>query len=398
MNEFYFLSQANFMSDIEDKDKKTKSIVLVKSNTLINARLSQKYTLNEQKLILWILSNVTEKHAVQNEELELDVIDFANLINSPRENIYREAKTIATKLLSKTLLLEDEDEKGFVACNWFSGMRYRSGRFYIRVYDGLIPHLINLKKCFTSYKLSYALTLQSSYAIRLYELLSQYIKIKNRTFDIDVLRQNLGILNGELKQFGHFKERVLDISEREINAKTDIRIAWEAIRKGRKVTHIKFLIESTEIQNHSPNQEKDITHFVSEDVSKRLLALGITENKVKELLHHYSAEYLIEKLTYVQAKISSGKIPKSPAGFFIKSVEEDYKPLTEKEKIDTHKIIKKVKNNKNSEKLKLEQELESAKQGLESVPAKYSEQLKEDFEKQVKLLSEKLKNLEEVEN
>lgn len=380
------------MSEVEDK--KTKSIVLVKSNTLINARLSQKYTLNEQKLILWILSNVTEKHAIQNEELELDVIDFANLINSPRENIYREAKTIATRLLSKTLLLEDEDEKGFVACNWFSGMRYRSGRFYIRVYDGLIPHLIDLKKCFTSYKLSYALTLQSSYAIRLYELLSQYLKIKNRTFDIDVLRQNLGILNGELKQFGHFKERVLDISEREINAKTDIRISWEAVRKGRKVTHIKFLIESTE----SVGQEKDITNFVAEDLEMKLLALGVSENKVKDLLENYSAEYLIEKLTYVQSKINAGKIPKSPAGFFIKSVEEDYKPLTEKEEIATRVATKKVKNKKNDERVILEKELESAKKGLESIPAKYSEQLREGFEKQVKFISEKLRKLEEVES
>lgn len=383
------------MSEIEVEDKKTKSIVLVKSNTLINARLSQKYTLNEQKLILWILSNVTEKHAIQNEELELDVIDFANLINSPRENIYREAKTIATRLLSKTLLLEDEDEKGFVACNWFSGMRYRSGRFYIRVYDGLIPHLIDLKKCFTSYKLSYALTLQSSYAIRLYELLSQYIKIKNRTFDIDVLRQNLGILNGELKQFGHFKERVLDISEREINAKTDIRIAWEAIRKGRKVTQIKFSIEST------TSQEKDITNFVSDDLEQKLITLGVSESKVKELLINHSEEYLIEKLTYVQAKINSGKIPKSPAGFFIKSVEEDYKPLTKKEATATHRVTRSMKDKKSGTeetKENLEKELDSAKKGLVSTAARYSKDLKEGFEKQVQFISEKLKKFEEVES
>ncbi len=383
------------MSEIEVEDKKTKSIVLVKSNTLINARLSQKYTLNEQKLILWILSNVTEKHAIQNEELELDVIDFANLINSPRENIYREAKTIATRLLSKTLLLEDEDEKGFVACNWFSGMRYRSGRFYIRVYDGLIPHLIDLKKCFTSYKLSYALTLQSSYAIRLYELLSQYIKIKNRTFDIEILRQNLGILNGELKQFGHFKERVLDISEREINAKTDIRISWEAIRKGRKVTHVKFSIEST------VSQEKDITDLVSEDLEQKLITLGVSDNKVKELLINHSEEYLIEKLTYVQAKINSGKIPKSPAGFFIKSVEENYKPLTKKEDAETRRVTHAFKNKKEKPeetREKLEQELESAKKGLASAAARYSEDLKKGFAKQVTFISEKLKKLEEVES
>ena len=210
-----------------------------------------------------------------------------------------------------------------------------------------------------------------------------------------MLRQNLGILNGELKQFGHFKERVLDISEREINAKTDIRIQWEAIRKGRKVTQIKFSIEST------ASQEKDITSFVSDDLAQKLIILGVSESKVKELLISHSEEYLIEKLTYVQAKINSGKIPKSPAGFFIKSVEEDYKPLTQKEATETRRVTRTMKNKKSEPedaKEKLEQELESAKKGLASAAARYSEDLKEGFEKQVKFISEKLKSMEEIES
>lgn len=94
------------MSNEKEEEIKVESkpqTLLVKSNALVNARLNQKYSLNEQKLILWVLSNVNESQISRNDELVLNALDFANLINSPKENIYREAKSIATKLLSKNI-------------------------------------------------------------------------------------------------------------------------------------------------------------------------------------------------------------------------------------------------------------------------------------------------------
>jgi plasmid replication initiation protein len=376
--------------DSENTEKKIdKQALLVKSNALVNARLNQKYSLNEQKLILWVLSNVNEKHGNGGEELVLNAIDFANLINSPKENIYREAKSIATKLLSKTLLIEGEDEKEFVVCSWFSGIRYKGGQFHIRVYEGLIPHLINLRKCFTSYRVHYALTLQSSYAIRLYELLAQYRRIGARTFDMQILRMNLGIMDDELKQFGHFKTRVLDISEREINSKTDIRISWETIRKGQKVTHVSFKIDQTTTDEFNDS--------AVDEFHQDMIRFGVSSETALELVKNHDIDYLISKMNQVKLKIKEnpGNI-ENPAGLFITAVEQDYQ---EKEKIkmtvqkkDIHKTKGRVTTD--SKLQELQKQLENAIKGQESPYAKQQESLMQAFKTEEQKIRGEIEKLE----
>lgn len=379
------------MSNEKEEEIKVETkpqTLLVKSNALVNARLNQKYSLNEQKLILWVLSNVNESQISRNDELILNALDFANLINSPKENIYREAKSIATKLLSKTLLIENEEEKEFVVCNWFSGIRYKSGQFHIRVYEGLIPHIINLKKCFTSYKLHYALILQSSYAIRLYELLSQYRKIGVRTFEIGVLRMNLGIMDDELKQFGHFKTRVLDISEREINSKTDIHILWDTTRKGQKVTHVTFKITKT---------SENFTDSAVDELHKDLIQFGLSEDKALELIKNYDYSYLLEKLSNTREKIQKDPSINSPVGFFIVDVENNFQqPETQKVKINKKSVQKATKTGSPMEEevKELKKQLESALKGQKSVYAKQGGSLMQAFKDEEEKIRKRLEELE----
>lgn len=62
--------------------------------------------------------------------------------------------------------------------------------------------------------------------------------------EISELKTILGIEKTKYKLYGHFKNKVLEIAEREINEKTDILIQIEEIKTGRKITAIKFLISA----------------------------------------------------------------------------------------------------------------------------------------------------------
>jgi plasmid replication initiation protein len=66
------------------------------------------------------------------------------------------------------------------------------GAIDIRFDPFLRPYLLELKKEFTSYKLENVIKLKSSYAIRIYELLMQYEKIRERTILLSDLRKMLG--------------------------------------------------------------------------------------------------------------------------------------------------------------------------------------------------------------
>lgn len=78
------------------------------------------------------------------------------------------------------------NEKATVAYN------ESEGAIDIRFDPFLRPYLLELKKEFTSYKLENVIKLKSSYAIRIYELLMQYEKIRERTILLSDLRKMLG--------------------------------------------------------------------------------------------------------------------------------------------------------------------------------------------------------------
>lgn len=297
--------------------KKASDLVVVKSNALVNAKLKQKYTLQEARFILWSISNYSKSPKTEDGQLILSANDFAKLTETDPSNIYREGNKFAEKLLSKTLNIEEEG--AWVVCNWFSSIAYKDGQFYIEVYDKLIPHIQYLNSHFTKYRLKYALTLSSQYAVRLYELLVQYAKLKKRTFLYSELREKLGIKANELKQFGHFKTKVLDISEREINAKTDIKISWEGIKSGRSYQKIEFTIDQND-RDEPVEENKKLYKYIYDHMAKISVSDSVTQKLIKE----HGVDKVREKIEYLNYKLSMGSSIRLPGSYVVDAIVKDY--------------------------------------------------------------------------
>jgi hypothetical protein len=88
--------------------------------------------------------------------------------------------------------------------------------------------------------LQYAIQLRSVYAIRIYELLKQYQRLKQRTLAVAELRRMLAIDEHKYTLIKDFRRRVIDIAQREINAKTDLCFEYDPIKTGRKITHFRL--------------------------------------------------------------------------------------------------------------------------------------------------------------
>ena len=105
-----------------------------------------------------------------------------------------------------------------------------------------MPYLLELTKenqYYTHYQLKYILPMKSQYAIRLYELLKSYQRNNYEWFfDIEQLKKQLNCES--YKDFKDFRRRVLEPAVAEINEFTDIKIAWEPMKEGRKVVRVVF--------------------------------------------------------------------------------------------------------------------------------------------------------------
>ena len=110
----------------------------------------------------------------------------------------------------------------------------------------VIPYITRLESEFTAYRLEKIGHLSSVHAVRLYELLLQYLKLKTREFEVIQLKKMLG-LESEYSDIVNFKKWVIDVATQQINAHTDITTSYTQRKTGRNVTHLNFKIDAKEV-------------------------------------------------------------------------------------------------------------------------------------------------------
>jgi len=227
-----------------------KKNLVVQANTLIEAHYKQTYTVQEQRTVLWIISEIhredrflTKKY--EHKSIKISAKKYAEMMDISVDNVYRDADKIADNLGSKRFTIKTPT--GWINLGWISSMEYKQGEGTIEVLiaPGILPFIIGLKEegNFTSFQLENILYLQSAHAIKLYQLLSQRKGLGNREIALDEFRSLLGIENTKTyNSYGKIKEKILEVSKREINKKTDLTISYSEIKKRRKVEAIKFKI------------------------------------------------------------------------------------------------------------------------------------------------------------
>lgn len=236
-------------------------LVIAQSNKLVEAHYRQEYTVQEQRTVLWVIGEIHKEDFIYHEknklkEIQIAASDYANLMDIPVKNVYRDAKKIGESLMEKVLAIKEPN--GWLLIHWLSSMRYDNGIITVKIHPDLIPYLIDLKEKFTSFKLENILYLNSSYAIKIYQLLAQYKINGKREITLNDLRSILGI--GEIKTYqayGAIKRRILEVAKREINEKTDLSFSYKTDKQGsRKV--VKLIFKITSKQQHEQEQKKSI--------------------------------------------------------------------------------------------------------------------------------------------
>jgi plasmid replication initiation protein len=214
--------------------------MVTQSNFLVEARYN--LSLVEQKIVKCI-SSLVEPQDQEFKEYGISAKHFSILIGSTRENAYMRLKESCEKLVSNLIRLRKPDGSFFV-CSWASSAEYvkDSGIVKFCFDPKLKPFMLELKKCFTTYRLTNILKLESSYSIRIYELLKQYEPLGERRFALNELKQILGV-EKQYGLYGDFKRKVLKPAKKELKEKCDIKFEFFEIKEGRKVVKLDFIIQ-----------------------------------------------------------------------------------------------------------------------------------------------------------
>ena len=208
------------------------NFLVVKHNNLVEFTSKHSYSLNQLKLICHLISHIKPTDG----DFEFKKVTLEELgITREKGLNYTFLKEDLESVFDKKIKLSN----GFWV-HWFSAFKYEFGTIEYRFDPLLKPYLLDIKENFTSYKLNNILSLQSTSSIRLYELLIQYLKVKQREMCIEELKVYLNLpvsyKNANVLQ-------LLKKSQKELEEKTDLTFTFDVKKIGKKINKIIFFIK-----------------------------------------------------------------------------------------------------------------------------------------------------------
>ncbi|WP_201529943.1 replication initiation protein RepM [Psychrobacter frigidicola] len=225
----------------------SKGNLVVKTNQLNSAL--QNLSLPEIRIVQLAIVDARETNTglSTDKPLRIDALRYAEMFETTRQNGYKRMKEAEETLFNRRFSYIDDDGK-VVKSRWIQQVRYLDDEgaielvFTLAVVNG-ISRIDGAEDFFTSYLLEQTANMDSIYSVRLYELLVQWKAAKQTPmFELEKFRDQLGVEPSEYKAMCDFKKRVLQVAIDEINEKSDIKISYEQVKKGRSIAGFKFKV------------------------------------------------------------------------------------------------------------------------------------------------------------
>lgn len=228
----------------------SKKELIVKSNQVIEA--SYQLSSTEQRIVLAAISKIGRDAEITDDEIYRVTVDDLKNLGVHEKTAYRDLKDGVNRLYERSINLAIDDES--IKMRWVQSIRFLESKSVVglRFSKEILPFISNLSREFTKYSLSDIAGMSSAYAIRIYELLSQYRSIGKREISVESLRTMLE-LGKRYPLFADLKRWVIDTTVDQINEYSPLSVKYEQKKTGRKVTHIQFSFKekSKRIDHHN---------------------------------------------------------------------------------------------------------------------------------------------------
>ena len=289
--------------------KLLEKLEIFQDNVLTLAR----YEMTEaEKNILYMVVAQIKREDLPTKMYQVSVKEMAELTGS-KELMFEAYKQATQKLISRVFVTNlpngDILQAGFIASALY---RKGTGTIQIELSQMVRPFYVDLNTRFTKMQLVAAISLNSAYAKRVYELLCMYKNMKDKTFkrDLTDIKLMLGIINSKTGKDSYptwtkFQKNVLEIAAKEINGHTDITFTYKPIygdRPGRgrkpveKVEFEVFYQAKPEPEPTTPLLERLVKQF------------RLRPDQAAKVLEMHSVEIINRQLYDIHTKAADGKV------------------------------------------------------------------------------------------
>lgn len=259
----------------------SKTELVVKSNRLNMA--IQNLSLSEVRILQLAIVDAREtgNGLSLDKPLSISALRYAEAFGVTRQTAHEAILNAEKNLFDRRFSFLDADEK-LVKSRWLQRVRYLDEQASIEViltYDVVneITRIDGYETFFTKYLLAQTAKMQSTYSVRLYELLVQWRDAKKTPlFKLECFRQQLGVGVDEYKLMSNFKKRVLDLAVKEINETSDLTVSYEQKKHGKQIVGFLFKV----LTKKKPKDTKQKDSYRDADTADMFTVEGLNDKQL----------------------------------------------------------------------------------------------------------------------
>lgn len=375
----------------KDKSEGSGSIKLIrKSNDLVEGRY--RFDIWETRVFTKMLTLI-KKDDEDFKEYRIFLKDVVKDFDLSHKNSYKMLKDGAKGLTKKEIRIIRDTPEGLKEFQTHIAVGVDSfvkdGNYVdISFHPKMKPFLLQLQTQYLMYDIRNVLGIQSSFSVRIYELLKQYERIGKRRFSVQELKEILDI-SDKYPLYANFKQRVILKAQEDLQESTDIRFTFDEIKYGKQITELVFYIFKNNKVVDSRNEEEvdelpqldiNILNLIEREIFSMVKDFkGSNLKTVQKWLKLYPEDYIKSRITLVKNLIQVGQKIANPIGFIqsMMSQPDIFDPIQEEKNLQETK----------KQKLKEEQRVKEQKFTKEQ----QFEQLRQEFnESKIKLIEELL--------
>ncbi len=286
-----------------------KAVEIWQDNALTVARYEM--TEAEKNLLYMVVASVRPDDP-ETKMYQVSVKEMAEVSNSKelKFDAYRQAaRKLLTRVFETTL-----PNGNLLQATFIASAEYKKGTGIIEIELSrkVRPFYVDLNKKFTKIQLAAAISLNSAYAKRLYELLCMFKNMSDKTFRRNLvdLKNMLWIIDPKTgkdsyPKWTHFEKTVLNVAIKEINGHTDLTFAYKPIYGDRPGRGRKPVIEVEFSVFYQAKPEPAPLTSLHERLVKQF---RLRPDQADTVLATHSVETINRQLYDVQMKAADGKV------------------------------------------------------------------------------------------
>ncbi|MDP6586067.1 MAG: replication initiation protein [Anaerolineales bacterium] len=216
---------------------------VTQDNALISA--SYAMSLNEKRLLVLALSKIDPmgKAWLDGGKAKVTAKEWSDVFGIDSKVAYERLRLASKDLYNRSVRMWGDNHNG-EEIRWLSAQQYSKRNGYVEMSFGreMVYYLSGMVDQFTSYQLLKVSGLKSTHSIRMYELAKQFAGTGWRHIELEDLR-DMFKLGPSYKRWIDLKKFVIDRACEEVTAKSDLKLSYQIVKKGRAVHAIKLIVK-----------------------------------------------------------------------------------------------------------------------------------------------------------